>query len=402
MPKTIAITPSWYWPQGVPRVLGVPPFDVVEYCVGRNARHRPNDAALVGQDGSRFDWAGLDETVKAAAGSLRARTQGGPITLCAGPSLEGAILVLSALASGSPVRLAHPQHVPNVAPGSIAVLADATCKATAAAAGVEVLGLGELTQAGATAVGPVQRDVAALAYVGSDGRGVWHSHRSLLAAGLSFGAFLGNPGRPAVSTEPLWGWHGVCAMVTVLASGSTLVLGDPGEAALESVGREGAGALFAPLDAVADWTRDAKLQVKHLRGALNQIVLWTEGAFDPDKRRRVGKMFECPALTAWGLAETGAVFVSHPSWYVDESVGIPMTNAHVVPVEPRTGAAIVSLWELVESARVTVYTPALCVGYDQGSGPPNAARDERFQEGRLVTGLIASSDANGMIYLLPD
>ena len=45
---------------------------------------------------------------------------------------------------------------------------------------------------------------------------------------------------------------------------------------------------------------------------------------------------------------------------------------------------------------VTVFSPQLCVGYEDGAYP------ERFRDGRFVTGVIASSDANGMIYLLPD
>jgi hypothetical protein len=73
-----------------------------------------------------------------------------------------------------------------------------------------------------------------------------------------------------------------------------------------------------------------------------------------------------------------------------------MTNAHVVPVDPRSGVPVATLWELVESAMVTVWSPQLTVGYDAG------AHSERFRDGRFVTGTIASSDGNGMIYLLPD
>lgn len=400
MPKTIAITPSWYWPHAVPRVLGVPPFDLVELLVARNARRRPGEVALVGQDGQRLDWATLLSTVSATAGAIRERTPDGSwLTVCAGPSLEGAVLFLSAAASGRPARLAAPNQVASISAGSALTLADSNSQPAGAAS--EVANLAALAGGQPAPLG-VAREVPAFAFTAADGSGVWQSNRSLLAGGLSFGAFLGGDGRPTVQTQPLWTWQGICALVTVLGRGGTLVLGDAGDAALECVGREGAGCLVAPLDAVADWTRDAKRQVKHLRGALTQIVLWTDGPFDPDRRRRVGKMFESPALTAWGLPETGPVFVSHSTWYVDESVGIPMTNAHVVPVEPRSGNPISTLWELVESARVTIYTPALTLGYDPGTGAPAPQRDQRFVDGRLQTSLIASSDANGMIYLLPD
>ena len=39
MPKTIAITPSWYWPAGVTRVVGVPPFRIGEQLVDRFLRN---------------------------------------------------------------------------------------------------------------------------------------------------------------------------------------------------------------------------------------------------------------------------------------------------------------------------------------------------------------------------
>ena len=34
MPKTIAITPSWYWPANITRVAGVPPFTLEEHLDG--------------------------------------------------------------------------------------------------------------------------------------------------------------------------------------------------------------------------------------------------------------------------------------------------------------------------------------------------------------------------------
>ncbi|MCZ7629139.1 MAG: hypothetical protein M5U19_08785 [Microthrixaceae bacterium] len=53
----------------------------------------------------------------------------------------------------------------------------------------------------------------------------------------------------------------------------------------------------------------------------------------PGERRRVGKLFGSPALTFFGLPETGPIFASHLSWYIDESIGIPISNAFVVPVD---------------------------------------------------------------------
>lgn len=46
---------------------------------------------------------------------------------------------------------------------------------------------------------------------------------------------------------------------------------------------------------------------------------------------------------------------------------------------------------------MSVRSPASMVGYDRASG-----LDEPTVDGRFLMPMLASSDANGMIYLLPD
>jgi len=169
-----------------------------------------------------------------------------------------------------------------------------------------------------------------------------------------------------------------------------------GEGFADAIERHRPGYAIVDLDVAATATRDAKRSVKKARDILSSVLLCTPGVFDPGDRQRVGKSFRCPALTLYGLAETGPIFAAHPQWYMDESIGIPVTNAHVVPADPRNGAAIQTLWELVESAEVTVKGPALMTGYE------NRNDLDYLTEGRFRTGVIASSDANGMIYILPD
>jgi acyl-coenzyme A synthetase/AMP-(fatty) acid ligase len=178
--------------------------------------------------------------------------------------------------------------------------------------------------------------------------------------------------------------------------GAPLVLApaDP-EGFARAIERCQPGHAVAAFETVSAATRDAKKAVKSARGTLEAMLLTTGGLFDPGERQRIGRAFECPALTLFGLPETGLLFASHPSWYLDESVGIPVTNAHVVPADPRTGVPIQALWELVESAEVTAAGPALMEGYADGEHP------ERFAGRRFRTRLLASQDANGMIYLLP-
>jgi len=220
----------------------------------------------------------------------------------------------------------------------------------------------------------------------------------LLAAALRITTFFdADPHRAWMASLPLSRWEGLASVIIPLFLGAPLVLSPQGadaDAIVETMVRESVGYAFTEIDEAATLTRDAKKSVKDARRILNAFLLSTQGMFDPDSRRRVSRAFECPALTVFGLPETGPIFAAHQSWYIDESIGIPISNAHVVPADPRSGQPIQALWELVESAEVTVWTPSLMAGYEGAEHP------ERFIDGRYRTGMIASSDANGMIYLL--
>lgn len=352
MGKTIAITPSWYWPAGVPRVVGVPPYAVHELAVDRWAGRAPDEVALVDAS-TRLTRGELAAEVAARAAALAGRDDH---TITTSPAAEAAVDLLAALAAGSRVHCGGAG-----APG--------------------------------TASGGPWATRAQLAVPGKDGA-VWLSQRSLVAGALGIASFHGlRPEGAWVTAFPLSTWHGVYGLIAPLLAGLTVVLAEPGEPALDAVRREGATWLFAGLDDAFDWTREAKREVKALRGVLGSALLTVDGPFDAEARRRVGRLFECPALTVFGTAETGPMFASHASWYLDEAVGIPLTNMHVVPADPRTGTPLATLWEFVESAMVTVSGPSLCVASE--------ATLPWLADGRLMTGVVASSDPNGMVYLLP-
>jgi len=365
VPKTIAITPSWYWPAGVPRVIGVPPFRVDELTVSRWARRTPDSVALI-CGSSRRTWSDLSQEVLDRVVALRER---GVVDLEATTSDEGVVELLAGLAAGVPVRVGGAGAEPPPSEGRVGT-------------GGEMLNGGRSTG-------------AAVAVPGAGGT-VWLSHRSLVAGGLSFGSFLGiqhAAGATFVTACPLSTWQGIYGAVVPLLAGLAVAVTEPGPAALESTRRESATWLYADLSDAFAWTHEAKREVKALRGTLGAAVLSIGGPFDSEQRRRVGRTLGCPALTFFGLPETGPIFASHASWYIDESVGIPVTNAHVVPADPRTGTPLSTLWELVESAMVTVAGPALCAAADWPL--------RWLADGRLATGVIASSDPNGMIYLVP-
>lgn len=414
MPKTIATTPSWYWPEGVPRVLGIPPYFLEELLVERWTAHPPPHPMVVSSDAS-VGALELAERVRDGAGAIEAMAAERPLVVSAGPTAQGAVLVLAALASGRPVLLVPPGGAVAAGDqpaGASLGMGDAAGSAALQAAGFDVV---DLDAAGARA----SREASAAERTGTGAPGhpgsdpladlrapvacmtgkfgpAWHSHRSLLAGATALAGFLGATGDATwLSTVSPCAWDGFLAMSVALLAGATLVLAEPGDAALEATAAEEPTWVMAALpDAVATWggSRRRRAPAKGPRGAL----LTVDGPFDPDARASIAPAAGAAALTLFGMAETGPILASHPSWYLDEAVGIPVPNMHVVPADPDTGEPISALWELVDQAMVTAWSPSLALADGGGDGGGR----ERFVGRRFVTGVLAASDPNGMLYLV--
>lgn len=402
MAKTIAITPSWYWPKDIARLVGIPPYFLHELLVDRVANHWPDDEILVSAR-TRLTGAELAARVaEARHEAIAAAGEGTGVLMRVDGStanIEAVVQLLGALSAGLHVRIWP---------------SPATSGPTAPFEATDVSGTPPLTDRDQTfrhlfeghadtssQEPPLALRDPAVAICANRPAGpvtVWHSHRSLFAAALALLAYYDVRRGPAwFCAQPLSSWEGLIGVIFPLLVGTKLVLPETGESLLDPIGQQGVTHALIDLDRISACTRDAKRDVKRLRGQLGSLVLPVSGVFDVDGRRRAGRLFDCPALTLWGTAEVGPVFAAHPSWYLDESVGLPITNAHVVPVDPRSKAPVQTLWELVESALVTVRTPAAMVGYDKNDNVEDPFLDDRF-----ITTTMGSSDANGMIYLLPD
>lgn len=388
MPKTIAITPSWYWPEAVDRVAGIPPFGVTELCVNRHARERPDSLALIYEE-HRLTYGELNRKVSGLAETLRQKgirraAMNGSTTA------DSVIKLFAALSAGIHIRISG---------------ADEDFERIASDFGSE-LDLRQQNPDDSESVNPENQPVfnsdglreAAIA-IPANNAVVNHSNRSLLAAAISMVTFLQPArGRSWLASLPLYRWEGLLSVLCPLYSGVPLVISaqDNTDAFTQALQEHRPGYALTDLAWASLASRESKREVKKAREILEAMLLATDGIFDAGDRQRVGKSFRCPALTLFGLAETSTIFASHPMWYLDESVGIPITNAHVIPSDPRTGTPIQALWELVESAEVTLQGPSLMCGYEGGGN------ENPVIEGRFRTGVIASSDANGMIYVLPD
>ncbi|KKK60467.1 hypothetical protein LCGC14_3024080, partial [marine sediment metagenome] len=252
------------------------------------------------------------------------------------------------------------------------------------------------------------RDVheAALDLVTPDGWMAAHSHYSLVGGALSLAAFLQLEDPAAwLCSMPLWKWEGLYSVLVPLYLGGTAVVcgeAGAGDHIASAVDDHGVAYTILPYDETRDLARGRpKRLVGSFKRNLRGLMLSVERPFAPGDRRKVRKALDVPVLTVFGLTESGPILASHPSWYIDESVGIPVTNVEVQPANPQTGEPLDTLWELLDYATMVIRAPLVMTGYE---GP--AAADERLgsrlEEGWFKTGALASFDANGMMYLVED
>jgi acyl-CoA synthetase (AMP-forming)/AMP-acid ligase II len=420
MAKTIAINPSWYWPDDVPRLMGVPPMSCDRLMAERWARRRPDVAAVVDEDGA-ITYAELWSRAQAVARALRESSVAGERLALVGPAgIDGVVALLGALAahwrpilldSQSPTAVEAATNV-----GAQLAIAGASAQPLA---GVETMMLGDLEQLGAAPAGdpapagaPGAADASAardmhepaVDLVTADGWAAGHSHYSLVSGALSTAAFLGLE-RPEtwLSAMPLWAWEGLYSTLVPLYMGGTAVVcgpDGPTDAIAGAIDDHAVAYALAPFDSLRDFVRGRPRKLADsLKRNLRGLMLSTDRPFPAGERRKARKALDMPILTMFGLAETGPILASHPSWYVDESVGIPVTNVEVQPANPRTGEPLDTNWELLDYATMVIRAPQLMAGYE-GAAAQDEALTSRLQDGWFKTWALASFDANGMMYLV--
>ena len=383
-------------------MFGVPPVPVGALAVDGPARRRPDDLALSGDDGAELTASDLAARVAAVAARVGGAVPAdGAVAVAAGPSVTGVVSVLGALASGRRVALAAPgddgARAVLDASGASVGLCDADGAELLAEAGISVLDpAGDPPADPARADGP---DAGALrdervCLSGTSGP-VWHSHRSLLAGALVVPSFFGpDPSSSWLVLQSPCSWDGLAVTVGALAAGANVVVAGPGDGALEAAERYQPGWITASLDdAGRTWSGGGGRRRRSQGAPGRWLVATVDGPFDPDERRGVGAAAGGGALTLFGMGETGPVIAAHPSWFLDEPAGIPVPNMHVLPADPDTGEPIDVMWELLDHAMVSAWTPALALsGFRPGPGAPSGRR--------YATGVLAASDPNGMLYLV--
>ncbi len=384
MAKTIAINPSWYWPDDVPRLLGVPPMFCDRLMAERWSRRRPDAVAVVDGDGA-ITYAELWSRAQAVADAIREQGrenregegdgQGERHALVGPTGVDGVVALIGALAARSRAILLDP---------------DSPAAAEVAAA------------LGAGAVADVHEPAVDL--VSADGWAAGHSHYSLASGALSLAAFLELDRAEAwLCAMPLWTWEGLYSALVPLYLGGTAVLCGPegaNDRVADLIDDHRVAYALAPFEILRDLSRGRPRRLADsLRRNLRGLMLSTDRPFAAGDRRKARKALDVPILTVFGLTETGPILASHPSWYVDESVGIPVTNVEVQPANPQTGEPLDTNWELLDYATMVIRAPQLMAGYE-GAAAQDERLASRIEDRWFKTWASASFDANGMMYLV--
>ena len=185
-----------------------------------------------------------------------------------------------------------------------------------------------------------------------DGSGeVAHNHKTLVATAVAFSSFYAfEPGAEVVLLEPPTGWLGLAVVLAAWHRATTIrAAWTPGWAGHPDRVDYLAGSFAAAYARYAGATpalRDVRAGV----GA----ILGIEGPFSPGRRRRLARRLGTPVLTLYGRNDLGPAIGSHPTWYLDDAVGIPLPNVDTRPLDPAGGAELTIGWDAVEEAEIGV------------------------------------------------
>jgi acyl-CoA synthetase (AMP-forming)/AMP-acid ligase II len=267
--------------------------------------------------------------------------------------------------------------------------------------GVPIVQFHDLEGKGANIPAPKGRQdlqAPAIAFTMENGSLVYHSHRSLLAGAVSWSTFVPLKAEDMMlATQPLSRWEGLYSVLPALFRGGSCLVTDlenPESLAHAVLNHHPCFSILPRMEARKLYDSSYRPLVLAFRKTLRGLFVSVVGPFTTLGRRRLRNLLEKPALLTYGSAESGPVFSSHPTWYLDAAVGIPLTNVDVWPLNPASGKPLEVPWEAIEYGEVGVKSPMVGVTYE----PPEES-EKRVQEGWLRTRIVTTMDPNGLFYI---
>lgn len=396
MGKVAQVLIAGYWPDRVPRRIGVPQrplgtqFDLV---VGKAA---PGSLAIVDGD-RRITYEELSADVKRKSEAIAAEVDVRATLGLAGTSgPEILSLFLAGQAAGCKVALldsssigAVERQIAELSPDL--VITGQGIALTAAPAARKIMTAQEIDAkkgSGAVERRIRWRDVAVLLPLQNGFAG--HSHTTVTAMFTALVTYIPELEQSNFICEgPLHRWDAFAGAMTALMTGRAVI--------------------FEP-DHVADWG-NADTYCFVSRTTAEQIVRsgkspkWlgrlkllfvVMSDFDVRWRRKLEGILARAILPIWGTQRTGPAISAHPFWAPVEVHGLPLTNTMLVPINPVNGEPSEVPWEMLSRAELGIEAPSVQV-------KDEASRGIVFDwKGNPVarTGRMVAVDRLGMIRFL--
>jgi len=399
-----------YWPEDVYRYLAIPGIALDDGLVARPAKRTPDRPALIGPTGPltyKQLLADADQLMKSILATLEGK--GNRVALALTEPLDLAKVVFGALKGRCTVFLVNlllpPQELSvqlqQFRPDLI-ITDDASRRTVGTAVeGARITSMLELQEIKST-VGPPRgrQDLSApaLALAMEGGGLAYHSHKSLLAGAVSWSTFVPLKTEDLVlAAQPLYTWEGLYGLLPILFRGGTCLVGnleDPETMARGVMEHRPIYTILSRPAARLLYQSSHRALVQAFRESLSGLFVSTMGPFTAMGRLRLKNLLGKPALLAFGSAEAGPVFSSHPTWFLDTAVGIPVTNVDVWPLNPANGNPLEVPWEAIEYGEVGVKSPMNAADYHSPE-----EKDQRVKGGWLRTKIVTTMDPNGLFYI---
>ena len=212
-----------------------------------------------------------------------------------------------------------------------------------------------------------------------------HNHRTLVATGISVGAFyLLNEDITVLLLEPPTNWWTIAILLGAMNRGATIWAGWDAELPQ----------LPTSLNyVVCGWDRAGMLlddEVAALTGRISAgLIVAIDRPFSTSRRLRIGRRLRADVMTLLGRSDLGPIVASHPAWYLNDAAGIPLPSVDLRPLNPTDGQPLNIGWEVVDSAELGVKSALAPAG-------------GTLVEGWLRSNIIAQIDPTGFYFLVRD
>lgn len=382
MGKVAQVLITGYWPDRVPRRIGVPQKPLGEQIV--TACQKAGDQpALRSPSGtvSHTDLLNQVRKIAAALGTLVDPRATVALALSdAAQTLTFLMATQLAATRAALVDPARPQALTALAPDL--VITDAPIPGLRCIRPADL----PLTDGSGERRGR-WRDVAILLPEGSGFAG--HGHVSTTAMVKAMTTYIPQlEVSDHILTAPLHRWEGLVGALTALLSGRAVIL-SPDKTTFDA--RE--ACTFLPRSEADRWLHSVRAPTWARQVRLMFVVM---SDFETRWRRRLETLLRRPILPLWGGQRMGPAICAHPSWAPVDVHGMPLTNAMLVPLDPANGEPSDVPWEMLTRAELGIEAPSVQIKDETTTGIVFDMNGNQV----VRTGRLVAVDRLGMVRFL--